>query len=189
MDYSVIPNSLDDDIEIPSLFQVVVDTPFSNRLRATELGLGIVVLLLTDQHKEQLYRVALSDTEMARGAVSMSAKPFHEIIIPISTDKNILVTALKSHKFQVTEDWANLFTPELNAEESRFNQAGAGIACSFAWPLVSKEQDMAFGVMIFSYFESLKNIGESHKEFMQIYSETVAAKLVSMGVTSYSPTN
>lgn len=177
MDYSTIIHSLDDPIGSDALFQTIVDTPFSDKLHATELGLGIVVLLLADRANNSLHRIALSDTELASGAVEISAKPFHEIVIPLDYRDNILVKAIETQHYQQTEDWSVMFVPELTPEEARFNQAGAGIACSVVYPLISKNGASALGAMIFSYFEPLDEIKSLHHQFMKAYAETVAHKL------------
>lgn len=178
MDYVSITHSLDEIQDSNELFQRVVDTPFTDKLKATELGLGIVVLLLINHKSATLDRIALSNTEMASGAVAISAKPFHEIRIPLTATENSLIKAITSHKPQFTEDWAPMFVPELTAEEARFNQAGAGIASSAMYPLLSFEGHEAVGAMIFSYFEPLSSLSDTHHAFMRIYAETVAAVLL-----------
>jgi hypothetical protein len=160
------------------LYQAIVDVPFSDKLHSTSLGLGIVVLLLADHENNALRRIALSQTEMAEGAIKYSVKPFQEIVIPLDYTENILVKAISTKQSQQTSDWAPMFTPELSAEEARLNQAGAGIACSIIYPLVTPIVVKPLGAMIFSYFEPLGSIGEEHRLFMEAYTETVAMKLV-----------
>lgn len=179
MDFISITHSLDDTQDTSTLHSAVVNVPFSDKLRATELGLGIVVLLLVNDNNDTLDRIALSDTEMATGAIEISTKPFHEIRIPLDSEENLLVKAVRTHQYQITEDWADMFIPELSPEEARFNQAGAAIACSVMYPLVSFEDSRSFGAMIFSYFEPMASITEKHHSFMKAYADTVAAKLVS----------
>lgn len=186
MDYSSIIHSLDDPIGSDALFQTIVDTPFSDKLHATELGLGIVVLLLADRKTNSLHRIALSNTELASGAVEISAKPFHEIIIPLDYKQNILVKAIDTHQPQQTEDWSVMFAPDLTPEEARFNQAGAGIACSIVYPLLSPDRSQALGAMIFSYFEPLDEIKQPHHTFMKAYADTVAKKLSNAKIVELS---
>lgn len=178
MDFLSITHSLDETRTRKALYKAIVNTPFSNKLHATELGLGIVVLLLVNEKRKTLDRIALSETERAHGAVEISAKPFHEILIPLDHKENLLITALDTLEPQLTEDWAHLFAPELTPEEARFNQAGAGIACSIIYPLVPFASRSACGALIFSYFEPLTSIGPSHHAFMKAYADTAVAKLV-----------
>lgn len=178
MDFLQITHSLDEHITRDALLQAIVDVPFTDKLHATELGLGIMVLLLVNEKEGTLDRIALSNTERAKDAQDISAKPFHEIRIPLDRDDNQLVTAINSHQPQFTDDWATMFVPELTPEEARFNQAGAGIACSALYPLVTFGQEKACGALIFSYFEPLSTIDDIHRAFMETYADTVAAKLV-----------
>jgi hypothetical protein len=182
MDYSAITHSLDETQDPQQLFDAIVNVPFTDKLKATELGLGIVVLLLVNRDNGTLDRIALSNTEMASGAVAMSAKPFHEIKIPLSAQENALIRAITELQPHYTEDWAPMFVPELTPDEARFNQAGAGIACSAMYPLLTFDGSEALGALIFSYYEPLSTISDTHRAFMRIYTETVAAALVHAGL-------
>lgn len=186
MDFLAITHSLDQPDSDESLFRAIVNTPFTDKLGATKLGLGISVLLLADEENATLDRIALSDTEMASGAVAYSAKPFHEIRIPLDYTDNLLIKSFHSKQYQVTEDWAPLFVPELTPEEARFNQAGAGIACSIVYPLLPFDAKRPLGAMIFSYFEPLSSISARHHAFMRTYTDTVAAKLAATNRQSVS---
>lgn len=177
MDFLSVTHSLDDAETTEQLYSAIVNTPFSDKLHATELSLGVVVLLLVNEAAGTLDRIALSDTEFASGAVSMSPKPFHEIKIPLSDTRNLLNKAVRTNKHYITQDWADMFIPELTPEEARFNQAGAGIACSVIYPLVPFGDKASFGAMIFSYYEPAEMIQEEHHAFMRAYADTVAAKL------------
>ncbi len=163
------------------LYNAVVNLPFGNVLHATTLGLGIVVLLLANEKLGTLDRIALSNTELAQGAVRMTSKPFHEIKIPLDYHENILVAALDTNLPQQTEDWATMFAPELSPKEARFNQAGAGIDCSIIYPLKTETTPAPFGAMIFSYFQPLQKIDDSHHAFMRDYSALAARALATLG--------
>lgn len=178
MDFLLITHSLDESFSRDTLFKTIVNTPFDDRLQATELGLGIVVLLLVNSKDHTLDRVALSDTERAQEAQKISAKPFHEIRIPLDYKENLLIDVVDELKPQFTDDWAGMFVPELSPEEARFNQAGASIACSAIYPLIPFGTEDAIGAMIFSYFEPLEKLGEKHRAFMRAYADTVSSKLV-----------
>ncbi len=161
------------------LYKAIVNIPFDNRVQSTNLGLGIVVLLLSNPKNNTLDRIALSDTDLAAGAIKMSAKPFHEIKIPLDQKSNILIQAIQSRHFTKTTDWATMFTPVLTAQEARFNQAGAGIDCSVVYPLLvqGSNDSSAIGAMIYSYFEPLSHISKAHHEFMKSYTTIVATFL------------
>src|SRR5688572_21719160 len=75
------------------LFQAIVDLPFKQKALVTPLGLGLMVLVLVNKKTSTVDRTALSDTEMARGAVEYSVLPFRAINIPLQAKDNILVKA------------------------------------------------------------------------------------------------
>lgn len=180
MDSDRIHHLLDSAPDDATFHQFIVDAPFQNRLYSTSLGLGVVVLLLADYEKNALRRIALSNTEMAAGAVKYSVKRFHEIVIPLDYTDNILVKAIATKRSQYTIDWATMFNPVLSPEEARLNQAGAGIGCSYAYPLLTSKDARPLGTLIFSYFEPLGAIGRDHRIFMKTYSDAAAEKLASL---------
>lgn len=160
------------------LYSAVVNTPFIDRAYTTSLGLGIIVLLLKNKKEQTLDRIALSDTDLAAGAVKMSAKPFHQIKIPLDAHDNILIHSMETKEPQSTSDWQYLFTPALTPQEARFNQFGAGIEFSVAYPLLAPSNNKSIGAMIFSYFERPSAITADHNMFMQSVAELAAQYLV-----------
>ena len=156
------------------LFQAVVESPFRDKSVTTMFGLGIVVLLLVNKKNKTIDRIAISKNEMTQGTFAMTSKPFHEIRIPVDNKENYIAIAIRSRHYMITGDWQYLFAPELSAEESRFNQAGGGIACSAVYPLNDARDG---GALIFSYFEGVDKIGAEHHDFMKKYSKLVAKAL------------
>ena len=150
------------------LFQAIVDAPFHNKLHSTSFDLGIVVLLLVNKKLKTVDRMTFSDTDAASWALKMTPIPFKEIRIPLSNKQNILSKAVVTGELQKTSDWQYLFTPILEPESARFNQAGAGIACSYASPM-PKARDG--GVLIFSYYQPFDNVKSNHLEFMKKYTQ------------------
>lgn len=156
-----------------ALFKAIVNEPFADRAHAALLGLGIMVLLLVDKPSGLIKRIALSDTEPAKGALDYSVKKFEEIVIPVKYKGNFIAEAIRSGRYQETSDWQYLFAPDLEPEEARLNQAGAGIGCSFVYPLKARDG----GALIFSYFISLDKIQSEHRDFMFHYSKIVSRQL------------
>ncbi len=156
------------------LYEAIVNAPFRDRLKATEIDLGILVLLMVNSKTKNIDRIALSDTEHAEGAVNMSAKPFKAIKIPMDDEDNIIAKAIRSGQPQMTTDWKYLFVPAMTARQARFNQAGAGIECSIVYPLRGLKHG---GAMIFSFFQPPENFTNEHKAFADAYSKLVADKL------------
>lgn len=155
------------------LLDTVVNAPFHDPLRAVQLDLGVVVLLVINRERKTIDRVALSNTMSAHGAVRMSAKPFKDIRIPLGHTTNIIAKAITTGQPQQTDDWQYLFIPELSASEAHFNQAGAGIECSYVYPLSGKQK----GALIFSLYQPLAKINDKHRDFFEFYTNLVSAAL------------
>jgi hypothetical protein len=155
-------------------FQSIVDAPFHNRVMTGRLGLGITVLLLVNKKGKTIDRVALARTDLAEGTVAMSVKPFKEIKIPLGDRNNYISIAIRRQHHMVTSDWQYLFVPALTPQEARLNQSGGGIACSAIYPLQAGQ-----GAMIFSYYEPIDRIDESHHFFMREYARLVSERLKS----------
>jgi hypothetical protein len=171
---------LEDSLKKPktlkAMYKAIVNLPFKDKYHATALDLGIVVLLLVDPVNETIDRIALSDTEQAKGALRMSEKKFEEIRIPLYHDRNIIPRAIHTKKIQTTDNWEFLFTPELSAKAARFNQVGAGIACSAVSPLDIKDG----GALIFSFFQPPNMIQNDHLSFIKEYTKLASKALSKM---------
>jgi hypothetical protein len=172
--FSKLKKLLDSSKKDQDLFEAVVNSPFSDKRRMALLGLGIIVLLLVNKKNRTIERIALSDTELAKGTVRMSVKPFKEIVIPLDYKGNFIAEAIRSERYQQTSDWQYLFAPALSPEEARLNQAGGAIGCSFVYPLIDARSG---GALIFSYYITLDKIGREHHDFMQAYARLAANAL------------
>ena len=171
--YSEMKNSLASSSSQDDLFYKIVNLPFDDKLLCTFYDLGIMVLLQVNPVTETIDRVALSDTELAKGAVKLSAKQFHEIKIPISQKNNIISDAIRLNEFKCTEDWAPMFNPVLTSRQARLNQANAGIECSLVYPLSSRNG----GALIYSFYQPQANITNEHLAFVAKYADLVDTAL------------
>jgi len=151
-------------------YEAIVNNPFKDKITATTLDLGIIVFLLVNTDTKTIDRVALSDTEQAKNAVKMSAIPFHDIKIPVSHPDNIISRAISTHTPRETEDWIDLFIPAFTSQQARFNQLGAGIECSWVFPLNIPDG----GALIYSYYQPYHNLTDDHKKFMTAYTNRVS---------------
>ncbi len=170
--YTMLKKYIQNSKTLEELYKNIVNGPFQDKLLSTIIDLGIVVLLLVDD-KKKIKRVALSDTEQAQGAVKVSAKPFHEIQIPLSSKQNIIAQAINQKELRITEDWNDLFTPALSSSSARLNQSAASIETSLVQPL----SVTLGGAMIFSFYQPLNSIGDEHRYFTKHYAELVSARL------------
>jgi len=159
------------------LLKAIVDLPFEHKLETASLDLGIIVLLLADKEANVIHRVALSNTELAKGTTDISVKRFEDIKIPLDYPDNVIATAIERNEPQMTADWQYLFAPALTPEEARLNQAAGAIACSAVYPLRAAHVS---GALIFSYYQYPEKVGAMQQKFMQSYSQIVAAVLSRM---------
>lgn len=166
-----IISSLQEDIE---LFEGIVNAPFCDKLHATNFDLGMIVLVLVNKKDQLLDRVAYSKTSPAIDAVKASPKEFSKIRIPLDYTANTTVSAILSNKPQQTSDWAQLLSPVLSKDAARFNQAEAGMDCSYVYPLESARDG---GALIYSFYQAPSEIGATHKNFMERYTSLVSQRL------------
>jgi hypothetical protein len=154
------------------LFRAIVDSPFEYPIEAAELYLGIIVLLLANKKTGMIDRVALSNTELAKGTTDVSVKRFEDIRIPLNYADNLVAQVIRTGHAEGTADWQYLFAPVLTPEEARLNQAAGAIAYSAVYPLPG-----AAGALIFSYYQYPEKIGAKQKSFMNAYSNLVDQRL------------
>lgn len=166
---------LDGAINDPDLFERIVNAPFQDTMKSVLLSMGLLQMTLVNTKTNMVDRIALSDTEAAKNAVRLSVLPFKAIHVPYDFEENIIVKAIRTGKPQLTQDWQYLFIPALTPQEARFNQAGAGVACSFVYPLIGAGDG---GALTFSYYQPLDVIGKDQRDFMQTYT-TLAASFLS----------
>jgi len=157
------------------LFQTVVDAPFANPVEAARLGLGIVVLLILDKKTHIIHRVALSNTELAKGTTTVSVKKFEDIEVPLDAPDNIIARCIRTGEPEGTADWQYLFTPALTPEEARLNQAAGAIAYSEVHPLTNN--NARYGALIFSYFQHPSGADSVQRRFMRFYASQVSQHL------------
>lgn len=155
------------------LFATIVDAPFKHKVEAAFLFLGIIVFLLVDKEANTINRIALSDTDLAKNTLKVSAVPFNKIKIPLNHEENIISHAIKAGEPRDTTDWRFLFVPALQPDEARINQASAGIAYSAVYPLKARDG----GALIFSYYQYEQEIGLAQRNFMSKYTTLVSNAL------------
>jgi len=174
IDINELQKKLDSASGADSLYEDIVNAPFSFKVETAFLFLGIIVLLRVNKTTGNIDRIALSRTEPAAGTVEISVKKFENIKIPLSDPKNIIALAIRTGEPQKTSDWEYLFTPALTGEQARLNQAGGAINYSCVYPLLSGNK----GALIFSYyqFDGGKSSDEQTK-FMVSYSKLVDDQL------------
>lgn len=138
------------------------------------LGLGFLSFVLVNRRTRTIDRIAISQTDMAKGALDITVRPFRDLKVPIGYKGNAVAEAIRSGRYQQTNDWDYLLKPSLKPEEARLNQAAAGIASSYVYPLTNSREA---GAVIYQYFITLDKVENVHREFMFRYTKLVSQVL------------
>lgn len=151
------------------LFDAIVNAMFKDKRYTTVLGLGFITFLLSNKKTGNIDRIKKTDNELAIRGGEISMKTFESIKVPLNYHGNIIAEAIRSGRYQQTNDWAYILAPDLNAVESRLNQAHSGISCSFVYPFYARDG----GALIFHYFVTVDKITTEHRNFMHRYTKLV----------------
>lgn len=156
------------------LYELVSNAPFYSKFHTTNLDLGMIVFVLVNLQTRTINRVSYSHTSPAHDAIRVSPKTFQEIKLPLLNDANLTSKTIQTGKPHKTSDWKYLFTPAISEAAARFNQAEAGMGCSFIYPVKNGE---VAGALIFSFYQQIETIGKRHQDFMKKYSTIVSQSL------------
>lgn len=156
------------------LYELVANAPFQSKFHTTNLDLGMIVFVLANLKTKTIDRISYSHTSPAHDAIRVSPKTFQEIKLPLIDDTNLTSKTIKTGKPHKTSDWKYLFTPVISETAARFNQAEAGMGCSFIYPVKNEE---LMGALIFSFYQQIEAIGKRHQDFMKKYSTIVSQNL------------
>lgn len=159
-----------DTLDFNQVVQRIVDGLLSE-LGYLQLGYRIVVLTLVNEETGLLERISLSQTHEAEMAQQVSAVPFHDIKIPLSSSNNLLVKALMEKRPFVTKSWPEIFTPVLTVEQATTNQQASGIKTSMIYPVVVRGKGI--GVLIFSLIKDEAEVSDQEKELIRGFTDVV----------------
>lgn len=132
-------------------------------------GYRIVVLSLNDG--TGLRRIALSETQEAKRATSVSTIPFEKIVIPLNATSNFGIRVLNEGKPLVTTSWPDILTPPLTQEAALTNQHAAGIKTSLVYPIYAETKPI--GTLIFSMIKSYSDMTDDEKELLVGFADLV----------------
>lgn len=151
-------------------YQSVVDAPFEDKLQSAMLGLGIVALIILNKKDKTLDRVAISQTDRAKDVLKSTVKPFYAIKIPASTQSNLIATAVRTGKTQITTSWSDLLTPALTPKDAALDQTISAIGCSIVEPFKCKTLS---GALLFDFFLGSESLTKEHNDFIEQYTKLV----------------
>ncbi len=155
-------------------FESVVDKVVNSllvELGYLKSGYRIVVLSLLDKEAGGLRRIALSQTEEARKATSVSTIPFEKIVIPFSATNNLGIKVLTTGQPEVTTYWPELLSPPLSPEAALTNQKSDGIETSMVYPVFSHGKPI--GTLIFSMVKQYNEVTDEEKDLLSGFTDLI----------------
>lgn len=159
-----------DTLDFKTVVQKIVDSVL-HELGYLRLGYRIVVLALVDEQKGYLKRISISQTEEAKRALQVTPVPFHEIDIPLHSENNVCIKAVKENKSLVTHNWVDILCPPYTPEEAKQVQAVVGIKTSMVYPVISKNKPI--GVIIFSMVKDEKDVSQAEQDLIRGFTDIV----------------
>lgn len=161
----IILNTLD----VGEIAQKIVE------LVAWEMGFdGAFLALLEDgvNGKPILRATAISSTPALKKVVQKLPKPLQEYTLELDLDpSNLLCRAIKERRPFPTDDFADLYTPPLNAQLARAVQKVSGIKHNVVYPLSAKGK--AMGVVAFGLPRPYNKLTQDDLELIEAFMDEV----------------
>lgn len=133
----------------------------------SELNFATSVIVLYDDNKKVLRRVAASNTKEAAQAIKALSIPFTEIAIPIDEPKNLIARAIRERKEFVTSNVYDVFVPVLSQEESAKIQQIMSTKSTIIYPIYV--EDKPLGVFVASSNKTIAEITEYEKDIISAF--------------------
>ncbi len=132
---------------------------------AFDLGFQVGVILLIDQKKQVLKRVAISRTERVQKAVNELGIEFKGLETPFSQSDNLVVQVALDNKPRNTKTLYDVLKPHVSLEQATYIQDVGAVANSLVYPLKAKGRTI--GVMIISLAESKPEINNVRRQLIE----------------------
>jgi len=159
-----------ENLEFEDVVYKVVNSLLSE-LGYLKSGYRIVVLSLIDEKMGGLRRIALSQTEEAARAKSVSTIPFEKIVIPFSATSNLGIKVLMTGKPDVTTYWPDILSPPLTPQAALTNQKNSGIQTSMVYPVSARGKPI--GTLIFSMVKKYQDVTEEEKDLLSGFTDLI----------------
>ncbi|HEY5600742.1 MAG TPA: GAF domain-containing sensor histidine kinase [Patescibacteria group bacterium] len=140
-----------------------------------KLGYQVIVLTLLDEQKQELRRIAISQTESAKKFLKETPIPFRQIVIPLTASNNLSVVAMKERKRQITSHVSDVLIPALTKEWVEKFQDKLGIQTSIVYPVLAK--DKILGTLVFSLDKPRNKISQNEWSILDYFVGAVGIAL------------
>lgn len=138
-------------------------------------GYQIIVLSLLDTEKQEMRRIAISQTELAKQFLKESPIPFKDIVIPLSSFDNLMVKVINEKKMHITENVSDVLEPALDSEWVKSFQKQLGIKTTVVFPIISRDKPL--GVLIFSLTKNKNKISKKEWSILETFAGVVGVAL------------
>ena len=138
-------------------------------------GYDAIVLTLLDKGKNQLRRIAISETAVAKKFLQASPIPFQEIIIPLDSKDNIAVKAVMEKNVKMTNRMSDILCPGLPKEWVNSYQEKLGTKTGIVFPILVREKTL--GALIFSLNKDQSKITNEEWTVLETFVGTVGIAL------------
>lgn len=158
-------------LEVGPLCQTIVD------LISLELGYMFGAIALVTPDGKNLRRVAISKTqnEQLKKALEIVPIPFHEQMVSMSSDDNLLVKAIKDRKTYTTNTITDIQIGLFPIYISDKIQQLLAIKQLFIYPLITK--DRVIGIIYYASTTFKENVSQADYSIMEEFSHEVARAL------------
>lgn len=143
---------------------------------AFDLGFKVGVILLVDERRKLLKRVAVSRTERVKKAVMELGVEFKGLETPLDNKENLPVQVALDGVSRRTESVHDLLKPHFTLKQADYIQKVGELSASLIYPLIGKNRKI-IGVMIISLSEHWKNLTDVQKKLIQKVIDVVGIAL------------
>src|SRR3989344_58020 len=132
---------------------------------AFDLGFQVGVILMIDEKKQMLRRIAISRTERVNAAVAKLGFNFKGLETPLNTIDNIAVQVAHDRVSRSTNSLYEVLKPHVTAGQARYIQDVGDVAISLVFPLTSRKKTI--GVIILSLPKNESKVTDTRKKIIE----------------------
>jgi len=144
------------------------------RIRAI-LNFEFVGILIIDRDKKYLVPFAASFPDKTDEQTRLVRKEYAKIKIPLSSQENICVAALRTKEKKQTEKFSDILKPSLSESAISTIQKSSRIQTVLIYPLLTENREL--GVLVFSLKRKAKDLNLFEKESIANLVNVVAVAL------------
>lgn len=162
-----------DTLDFTQVVQRIVDS-LALELGYLQRGYRIVVLALADEEQKVLKRVSMSQTPAAEAAMGAGVMSFDQIVIPFEHRENYCIQTYLDQQVRATDDWKDILTPPMTADQARHLQQICRIKNSLIYPVAIKGKSIGILIFSFSLEKDAQSLSQEERDILRGFAEVVA---------------